>query len=132
MNSPSTLTATAIVAIGGGIGAMLRYHAGRAVTAFAGPNTVFPWGTFMINVSGSLLMGVLAGWLARQDGSESLRLLLGVGVLGGFTTFSAFSLETAMLMQRGLYGMAGFYALGSLLGGVAGLFLGLSIMRGTA
>jgi CrcB protein len=132
MNSPSTLTATAIVAIGGGVGAMLRYHAGRAVTAFAGPNTVFPWGTFLINVSGSLLMGVLAGWLARHDGSESLRLLLGVGVLGGFTTFSAFSLETAMLMQRGLYGLAGFYALGSLLGGVAGLFLGLSMMRGAA
>ena len=57
---------------------------------------------------------------------------VGVGVLGGFTTFSAFSLETAMLMQRGLYGMAGFYALGSLLGGVAGLFLGLSMMRGAA
>ncbi len=132
MNSPSTLTATAIVAIGGGVGAMLRYHAGRAVTAFSGPNTVFPWGTFFINVSGSLLMGVLAGWLARHDGSESLRLLLGVGVLGGFTTFSAFSLETAMLMQRGLYGMAGFYALGSLLGGVAGLFLGLSMTRGAA
>ncbi|MBB4612077.1 fluoride efflux transporter CrcB [Novosphingobium taihuense] len=132
MNSPNTLTATAIVAIGGGVGAMLRYHAGRAVTAFAGPNTVFPWGTFLINVSGSLLMGLLAGWLARQDGAESLRLLLGVGVLGGFTTFSAFSLETAMLMQRGLYGMAGFYALGSLLGGVAGLFLGLSMMRGAA
>lgn len=132
MNSPNTLTATAIVALGGGVGAMLRYHAGRAVTAFSGPNSVFPWGTFLINVSGSLLMGLLAGWLARQDGAESLRLLLGVGVLGGFTTFSAFSLETAMLMQRGLYGMAGFYALGSLLGGVAGLFLGLSMMRGAA
>lgn len=132
MNSPNTLTATAIVAIGGGIGAMLRYHAGRAVTAFAGPNTVFPWGTFLINVSGSLLMGLLAGWLARQDGAESLRLLLGVGVLGGFTTFSAFSLETAMLMQRGLYGLASVYALGSLVAGVAGLFLGLSMMRGAA
>jgi CrcB protein len=132
MNSPNTLTATAIVALGGGVGAMLRYHAGRAATAFSGPNSVFPWGTFLINVSGSLLMGLLAGWLARQDGAESLRLLLGVGVLGGFTTFSAFSLETAMLMQRGLYGMAGFYALGSLLGGVAGLFLGLSMMRGAA
>jgi fluoride exporter len=132
MNSPNTLTATAIVAIGGGIGAMLRYHAGRAVTTVAGPNMVFPWGTFLINVSGSLLMGILAGWLAREGGSESLRLLLGVGVLGGFTTFSAFSLETALLMQRGLYGMAGAYVLGSILAGIAGLFLGLSLMRGAA
>lgn len=132
MNSPNTLTATAIVAIGGGIGAMLRYHAGRAVTSVAGPNAVFPWHTFLINVAGSLLMGLLAGWLAREGGSESLRLLLGVGVLGGFTTFSAFSLETAMLMQRGLYGMAGAYALGSVLAGVVGLFLGLSLMRGAA
>lgn len=132
MNSPNTLTATAIVALGGGIGAMLRYHAGRAVTTAAGPNMVFPWGTFLINVSGSLLMGILAGWLAREGGSESLRLLLGVGVLGGFTTFSAFSLETALLMQRGLYGMAGTYVLGSILAGIAGLFLGLSLMRGAA
>ncbi|MDP3552084.1 MAG: fluoride efflux transporter CrcB [Novosphingobium sp.] len=132
MNSPNTLTATAIVALGGGIGAMLRYHAGRAVTTVAGPNMVFPWGTFLINVSGSLLMGILAGWLAREGGSESLRLLLGVGVLGGFTTFSAFSLETALLMQRGLYGMAGTYVLGSILAGIAGLFLGLSLMRGAA
>jgi len=132
MNSPNTLTATAIVAIGGGIGAMLRYHAGCAVTTVAGPNMVFPWGTFLINVSGSLLMGILAGWLAREGGSESLRLLLGVGVLGGFTTFSAFSLETALLMQRGLYGMAGAYVLGSILAGIAGLFLGLSLMRGAA
>lgn len=132
MNSPNTLTATAIVALGGGIGAMLRYHAGRAVTTATGPNMVFPWGTFLINVSGSLLMGILAGWLAREGGSESLRLLLGVGVLGGFTTFSAFSLETALLMQRGLYGMAGAYVLGSILAGIAGLFLGLSLMRGAA
>lgn len=132
MNSPNTLTATAIVALGGGVGAMLRYHAGRAVTAFTGPDVVFPWGTFMINVTGSLLMGVLAGWLAHSGGGESARLLLGVGVLGGFTTFSAFSLETAMLMQRGFYGLAATYAAGSLVAGVAGLLLGLSLMRGAA
>ncbi|MCX7285975.1 MAG: fluoride efflux transporter CrcB [Novosphingobium sp.] len=132
MNSPNTLTATAIVALGGGIGAMLRYHAGRAVSTVAGPNMVFPWGTFLVNVAGSMLMGILAGWLAREGGGESLRLMLGVGVLGGFTTFSAFSLETAMLMERGLYGMAGLYAFGSIVAGVAGLFLGLSLMRGAA
>lgn len=132
MTSPNTLTATAIVALGGGVGAMLRFHAGRAVTAFSGPNSVFPWHTFLINVAGSLLMGVLAGYLAREGGSESLRLLLGVGVLGGFTTFSAFSLEAALLMQRGLYGMAGAYVFGSIFAGIAGLFLGLSLIRGAA
>lgn len=132
MNSPNSLTATAFVAIGGGIGAVLRFHAGRLATAITGPNAVFPWGTFAINVVGSLLMGVLAGWLARSGGGESLRLMLGVGVLGGFTTFSAFSLETALLVQRGTIGLAALYAAGSVVAGVTGLFLGLSIMRGVA
>ncbi|MFN3469024.1 MAG: fluoride efflux transporter CrcB [Novosphingobium sp.] len=132
MSSPNTFAATAIVALGGGVGAMLRFHAGRAVNALTGPNTVFPWGTFAINVAGSLAMGLLAGWLAREGGSESLRLLLSVGVLGGFTTFSAFSLETALLIERGLHGLAAVYALGSVIAGVAGLFIGLSLMRGAA
>lgn len=129
MNSPNTLTATAIVALGGGVGAMLRYHAGRAVTAFSGPNTLFPWGTFLINVSGSLLMGLLAGWLARQDGSESLRLLLGVGVLGGFTTFSSFSLDTIALIERGSIGTALGYVLVSVIGSILAVFVGLTAVR---
>ena len=131
MNSPNTLTATALVALGGGIGAMLRYHAGRAVTAFSGPNTVFPWGTFLINVSGSLLMGLLAGWLARHGTQygENVRLLLGVGLLGGFTTFSAFSLELMLLVERGQTASALAYAGVSVLAGLSGLYLGLVVMR---
>ncbi|MFM2370424.1 MAG: hypothetical protein RIS85_146 [Pseudomonadota bacterium] len=132
MNSPNSLTASAIVALGGGTGAVLRYHVGRFIGNIAGPNNTFPWGTFTINVIGSVLMGVLAGWLARHDAGEAWRLMLGVGVLGGFTTFSAFSLETALLAQRGQNGLAAFYAAGSVVAGVAGLFWGLSIVRGAA
>lgn len=132
MNSPNSLTASAIVALGGGTGAVLRYHAGRLVGSFAGFNNPFPWGTFAVNVIGSVAMGLLAGWLARHDAGEAWRLLLGVGVLGGFTTFSAFSLEVALLVQRGLTGLAAIYAAASVLAGMAGLFLGLSIMRGAA
>lgn len=133
MNPPSTIQASTLVALGGATGAVLRFHTGRLVGAIAGLNAAFPWGTFTINVSGSLLMGVLAGWLARHGtGGEAWRLLLAVGVLGGFTTFSSFSLETALLVERGLWPQAAAYALGSLVAGVTGLFLGLAIMRGIA
>lgn len=137
MTAPSTLQATAIVAAGGAAGAVLRYHLGRMIAGVAGPNAVFPWPTFTINVVGSLLMGVLAGALARAagvsgEGAEAWRLLMAVGVLGGFTTFSAFSLETAALIQRGLPAMAAIYAASSLIGGVLGLMLGLSLAKGTA
>jgi CrcB protein len=78
-------------------------------------------------------MGLLASWLARHGAAgETWRLLIGVGVLGGFTTFSAFSLEIVMLAQRGAVGLAGLYAGLSLLGGVAGLYAGLAFMRGSA
>jgi CrcB protein len=133
MNPPSTLQATLLVAAGGAGGSVLRYHAGRLVMGIAGPNAAFPWPTFSINVAGSLLMGLLAGWLARHGASgEAWRLLLAVGVLGGFTTFSSFSLETAMLVERGLIGTAAAYAAGSLAAGLAGLFLGLFVMRAAA
>lgn len=134
MTPPSTLQATAIVAVGGATGAVLRYHLGRMIEGMAGPHAVFPWPTFTINVVGSLLMGILAGALARAagiapGGAEAWRLLLAVGVLGGFTTFSAFSLETAALLQRGQPGIAAVYAASSLVGGVAGLLLGLALAR---
>ena len=133
MNLPSTMPASALVALGGATGAVLRFQVGRLFSAFTGPDAGFPWSTFTINVSGSLLMGVLAGWLARHgQGGESWRLLLGVGVLGGFTTFSAFSLETALLVERGAIATAATYALGSLVAGVAALFLGLFAMRAVA
>ena len=85
-----------------------------------------------MNIVGSFAMGLLAGWLARAGGNESLRLLLGVGVLGGFTTFSAFSLELVTLAQRGAVGMAALYAASSLAGGVIGLLVGLALMRAAA
>lgn len=129
MISTSSWQASGLVALGGATGAVLRFQVGRMVLALTGPNAAFPWGTFSINVAGSLAMGLLAGWLARHGGGEAWRLLLAVGVLGGFTTFSSFSLETALLVERGLTGLAATYALGSLVAGVGGLFLGLLVMR---
>ena len=133
MDAPSPLFATLIVALGGGIGAALRYHAGRIVGRIAGLQAAYPWPTFTINVVGSFAMGILAGWLARNgSGGETWRLLIGVGVLGGFTTFSAFSLEFALLIERGAIGLAAGYVAISLAAGFAGLFAGLWLMRGIA
>ena len=104
MNAPSQLLASSYVALGGAIGALLRYQTGRLLTHWLGPNTVtaFPWATLTVNVLGSLAMGLLAGYLARHgQGGDQWRLFLGVGVLGGFTTFSAFSLELMLLIERG-------------------------------
>ena len=128
----STISASLYVALGGAIGAVTRYQLGRGLTAVLGPQAVssFPWATLTANVVGSLAMGILAGWLARHSaGGEHLRLLLGVGLLGGFTTFSAFSLEMMMLIERGqaMTGLA--YALVSVLAGVSALYLGLIVMR---
>ncbi len=125
MATPTILSSSLYVALGGGLGAWLRFVAGRLV-----PSAAFPWATLAVNVVGSFAMGLLAGWLARTGGNESLRLLLGVGVLGGFTTFSAFSLEIVQLAQRGQTGVAALYMALSLGGGVLGLIAGLSLMRG--
>lgn len=134
MTAPGFLYSSALVAIGGALGAWLRFVVGLAWGRF-GPaqGGAFPWATLGVNVAGSFAMGLLAGWLARdgQD-SEGWRLLLGVGLLGGFTTFSAFSLEIGQLIQRGANVQAALYALGSVLGGMAGLYLGLVLTRGAA
>ena len=124
MNPPSFLAASLTVALGGGFGAWLRYAVGRLV-----PLGNFPWATLTVNIAGSFAMGLLVGWLARHDAGESWRLLLGVGLLGGFTTFSAFSLELVNMIERGDAGLAGTYALVSVIAGVAGLFAGLMMMR---
>ena len=133
MNPSSFLTASLQVALGGALGAWLRYGAGLAVGRSLGPVTQFPWATLGVNLLGSLAMGLLAGWLARYgSGGEGWRLLLGVGLLGGFTTFSAFSLELALMVQRGALASAFAYAVISVLAGLAALFAGLVLMRVTA
>jgi CrcB protein len=132
MNAPSQLLASSYVALGGAIGALLRYQTGRWMTHWLGPTTVtaFPWATLTVNVLGSLAMGLLAGYLARHgQGGEQWRLFLGVGVLGGFTTFSAFSLEMMMLIERGQAAQGLIYAAVSVLAGLAALYIGLILMR---
>ena len=132
MTPPSFPAASFYVAFGGGFGAWLRYVTSWAWTRAIGPvaASAFPYATLTVNVLGSLAIGMLAGWLARHgQGGEHWRLLLGVGVLGGFTTFSAFSLELALFVERGDWGPALLYAGLSLFAGVTGLFGGLALMR---
>ncbi len=117
----------AYVALGGAIGASLRFLFGRwAIGAFG---SSFPFGTWGVNILGGLAIGLLVGTLARTGGSESLRLLLGVGALGGFTTFSAFSLELYEMIIRGetLMGLA--YAVSSVAGSVVALWIGVMLTR---
>lgn len=133
MTPPGFLNASLSVAAGGAAGAWARYSVGVAIGRMAGPAAQFPWATLAVNVVGSLLMGLLAGWLARNgSGGETWRLLLGVGLLGGFTTFSAFSLELALMIERGTLGAGALYAGISVLAGVAALFAGLAVMRAAA
>ncbi len=115
---------------GGALGSAARYLVGRLALASLGPN--YPWGTLAVNLIGGFLMGLLAGALARSGGSEHTRLLVGVGVLGGFTTFSAFSLDTALMIERGDWGVAIAYALVSVVGSILALFAGLYLVRAVA
>ncbi len=115
------------VMFGGALGAGARYLTGRATLALFGPG--FPVGTLAVNVIGGLLMGILAGVLARNGSGEPWRLFLGVGVLGGFTTFSSFSLDVVGMIERGAPGAALFYILLSVIGSVLALFAGLMMTR---
>jgi CrcB protein len=118
-----------IVFLGGGIGAALRHGVNLGATRFFGTN--FPCGTLTVNVVGSLIMGVLAAWFAfKGDATQHWRLFLTTGVLGGFTTFSSFSLDVAVLYERGALGLAAAYVLLSLILSVLGLFFGLALVRG--
>ncbi len=116
-----------LVMLGGALGSGARYWTGRQMLDAFGPD--FPYGTLTVNWVGGLLMGLLAGVLARTGGTEGWRLFIGVGILGGFTTFSSFSLDTITLIERGQITVALGYIALSLLGSLAALWAGLSITR---
>jgi CrcB protein len=124
-----TLVHLGWVFLGGGIGSALRYGVGRAALAVAGPN--FPLGTLAVNLLGCTLMGVLAEWLAWRDTGidASMKLFLATGLLGGFTTFSAFALDAVALWQRGEALTAAAYAAGSVVLSIAGFLAGMALVR---
>lgn len=127
------MQAIVLVFLGAGIGGALRHGVNVGCARMCG--VAFPWGTLTVNVVGSLAMGVVVGWLAaRQDGgwSQPLRLFLTTGILGGFTTFSAFSLDTVALWERGANMAALAYVGVSVVVSIAALALGLAAMRGLA
>ena len=119
-----------IVFLGAGLGGALRHLVNGACLRWCGPD--FPYGIMLINSLGSFLMGLLAGYLAFQASegwSQSVRLFLATGVLGGFTTFSTFSLDAVLLWERGEILLSSVYVCCSVVLGIAGLIAGLSLMR---
>ena len=119
-----------IVFLGAGIGGSLRHLVNLGCLRACGPG--FPVGTMAINILGSGLMGLIAGYFAvraQAPWAQPARLFLTTGILGGFTTFSAFSLDAALLYERGDIGMAAFYVMGSVVISIAALFLGLALAR---
>jgi CrcB protein len=117
-----------IVFLGGGLGAALRHGVNLLSARLLG--TAFPWHTLFENISGSLVMGLLAAYFAlKGDASQHWRLFLTTGILGGYTTFSAFSLDTILLYERGQLGLAAFYVLASVGIAILGLVAGLALVR---
>lgn len=120
-----------VVFVGAGIGGALRHGVNLAGLRLLGPG--FPYGTITVNIVGSLIMGLLAGWFAHKgDPGQMWRLFLTTGILGGFTTFSAFSLDAALLIERNQLGLAALYALSSPVLAITGLFAGLWLIRTVA
>lgn len=115
--------------LGAGLGGALRHGVNVAILRLLGSG--FPYATLTVNIAGALVTGLLVGWFAHKiDPGQNWRLFLVTGILGGFTTFSAFSLDTALLWERGVLSIAALYVLLSVFGSVAALFLlGLFIVR---
>jgi CrcB protein len=127
------MQSTLLVFLGAGIGGALRHGVNVGCARACG--TAFPWGTLTVNVVGSLAMGLIAGWLAFKTGSgwsQPVRLFLTTGVLGGFTTFSAFSLDAVLLWERGAIGAAAAYVGVSVVASIAALLAGLALVRALA
>lgn len=117
-----------IVFVGAGIGGALRHGVNVGAARLFGFG--FPFGTLIVNVAGSFAMGALAGYFAFRPGiAQHMRLFLTTGILGGFTTFSAFSLDAALLVERHSYGAAAGYMVGSVAASVSALFFGLVLFR---
>lgn len=120
-----------LVFLGGGLGAVGRWAFGLAAARWLG--TAWPWGTLGVNILGSFAMGFVMAWLLRggaiSPGAENWRLFLATGILGGFTTFSAFSLESARMIETGQWGQAGLYGLTSVVVSIVALFAGMALGR---
>ena len=117
-----------IVFLGAGIGGALRHGVNVGAVRLFGYN--FPFGTLIVNIVGSFVMGLLAGYFAFRPGiAQHMRLFLTTGILGGFTTFSAFSLDTALLIERHAYWLAAAYVAGSVAASIIALFAGMSMFR---
>ena len=126
----AAMKAYLIIFFGAGFGGSLRHGVNLACARYCGLS--FPWGTLVINILGSTLMGLAAGYFAFKAGeswSQQARLFLTTGVLGGFTTFSAFSLDAVLLWERGDTAGALFYVIGSVVIAILGLMLGLALVR---
>ncbi|WP_271898643.1 fluoride efflux transporter CrcB [Candidatus Phyllobacterium onerii] len=124
------MNAILLVASGGAIGSVARYLVGVGMARAFG--VAFPYGTLAVNVIGGFLMGLFIELLARRfEGSPELRLFVAIGILGGFTTFSSFSLDVAVLWERGELAIALFYMLASVILSIGALFLGLWLARMT-
>jgi fluoride exporter len=121
----SDLSSSLLIALGGAMGAVARFWTGRMAAAILGMG--WPWGTFLVNVLGGLLIGAVVALAARGVVGASARQFLTVGVLGGFTTFSAFSLDVVQLMERGAYAPAVAYIIFSVVLAVAGVMIGMKV-----
>lgn len=120
-----------LVAVGGAIGSVLRYYVGVWSVRLAGAG--FPWGTLTVNLVGSFLIGIVVELIVRKfDGSPALRLFLMTGIIGGFTTFSTFALDTVALMEKGQLATAIVYVLVSVIVSLCAVFAGLSLIRAVA